>query len=206
MAKTVERTGLKTADFEDLLARVGARAADVPTANAQLASIARSANTPLASHDDISPACRAAYRSLGCRISEFPITRETAQAARDNGDHVMMGAPNVVRGGSHLSLVSAESLVRAGLCDILASDYYYPALLQAAWRLAGSPAEIAAFWPLVSRNPAIAVGLGDRGDLRPGARADFIAVAVRGGVPRVVATFVGGRLVYEAAHLGSLAA
>jgi alpha-D-ribose 1-methylphosphonate 5-triphosphate diphosphatase len=206
MAKTVERTGLKAADFEDLLARVGELAADVSTANAQLASIARSANVPLASHDDLSPACRATFRDLGCRISEFPVTRETAQAARDNGDHVMMGAPNVVRGGSHLSLVSAESLVRAGLCDVLASDYYYPALLQAAWRLAGSTAEIAAFWPLVSRNPALAVGLADRGNLSPGARADFIAVDVGSGVPRVAATFVGGRLVYEAAHLGALAA
>jgi alpha-D-ribose 1-methylphosphonate 5-triphosphate diphosphatase len=206
MAKTVERTGLKATDFEVLLARIGELAADVSTANAQLASIARSANVPLASHDDLSPACRATFRDLGCRISEFPITRETAQAARDNGDHVMMGAPNVVRGGSHLSLVSAESLVRAGLCDLLASDYYYPALLQAAWRLAGSAAEISAFWPLVSRNPALAVGLADRGHLRQGARADFIAVDVRSGVPRVAATFVGGRLVYEAAHLGALAA
>jgi alpha-D-ribose 1-methylphosphonate 5-triphosphate diphosphatase len=196
MAKTVERPGLKAADFEDLLARVGELAADVSTANAQLASIARSANVPLASHDDLSPACRATFRDLGCRISEFPVTRETAQAARDN----------VVRGGSHLSLVSAESLVRAGLCDVLASDYYYPALLQAAWRLAGSTAEIAAFWPLVSRNPALAVGLADRGNLSPGARADFIAVDVGSGVPRVAATFVGGRLVYEAAHLGALAA
>jgi alpha-D-ribose 1-methylphosphonate 5-triphosphate diphosphatase len=117
-----------------------------------------------------------------------------------------MGAPNVVRGGSHLSLVSAETLVRAGLCDILASDYYYPALLQAAWRLGGGAAGLAEFWPLVSENPARAAGLDDRGTIAPGKRADCIAIDLSGALPRVAATFVAGRLVYEAAYLGLRAA
>lgn len=205
-AKVVERTGLQPEAYATLIARIAAHAADVPTANMRLAEVARTAGVAMASHDDRSPDDRAVFRALGCRMSEFPLTRETAEAARACSDHVIMGAPNVVRGGSHLSLVSAEALVRAGLCDILASDYYYPALLQAVWRLAGSADGIATFWPLVSENPARAAGLADRGTLAPGKRADCIVVDVSGSVPRVAATFVEGRLVYEAAHLGALAA
>ncbi len=205
-AKVVERTGLQPEAYAELIARIAAYADDVSTANVRLAAVARAAGVAMASHDDRSPDDRAAFRELGCRMSEFPLTRETAEAARAGGDHVIMGAPNVVRGGSHLSLVSAETLVRAGLCDILASDYYYPALLQAVWRLAGSADATAAFWPLVSANPACAAGLADRGTLAPGKRADCIVVDVSGSVPRVAATFVEGRLVYEAAHLGALAA
>ena len=205
-AKIVERTGVSADEFAALLARVAAGAGDVAAANRQLASAARAAGIALASHDDRSPDDRAHFRALGCAISEFPLTRETAAAARDCGEHVVMGAPNVVRGGSHLSLVAAETLVRADLCDILASDYYYPAMLQAAWRLAGSAEGLAAFWPLVSANPARAAGLADRGTLSPGQRADCIAVDVTGALPRVAATIVAGRLVYEAAYLGRQAA
>jgi len=205
-AKVAERMGVAADDYAAFLERIAAHAPDVPTANLRLADVARAAGVAMASHDDRSPDDRTAFRALGCRMSEFPLNQETAEAARAGGDHVIMGAPNVVRGGSHLSLVSAETLVRAGLCDILASDYYYPAMLQAVWRLAGSTDGIAAFWPLVSANPARAAGLADRGTLAPGNRADCIVVDVSGGVPRVAATFVEGRLVYEAAHLGALAA
>ncbi len=197
-AKTVERTGLSGDEFETLLRKVGDRAPQIDEANARLAHAARDAGVAMASHDDASPHVRAHFRALGCRISEFPMTRETAAAARAAGEHVMMGAPNVVRGGSHLAHVSAESLVRAELCDVLASDYYYPALLQAPWRLAGgSPEALARFWPLVSANPARAAGLADRGAIAPGQRADFILVDVSNGLPRVAATYVAGRAVYD---------
>jgi alpha-D-ribose 1-methylphosphonate 5-triphosphate diphosphatase len=197
-AKTVERTGLSQKAFADLLARVADHAAAIPEANAKLAAAAVKAGIALASHDDASPAIRESFRALGCRISEFPMTRETAAAARAAGEHVMMGAPNVVRGGSHLALVSAEAMVRADLCDVLASDYYYPAMLQAPWRLAGGLEELAKFWPLVSENPARAAGLGDRGTLAPGMRADMVLVDISQGPPRAVATFVAGRLVFDA--------
>jgi alpha-D-ribose 1-methylphosphonate 5-triphosphate diphosphatase len=205
-AKIVERTGLRADEFAALLDRIASGAADVAAANKRLASAAVAAGIAIASHDDRSPEDRAHFQALGCAISEFPLTRETAAAARDSGGHVVMGAPNVVRGGSHLSLVAAETLVRADLCDILASDYYYPAMLQAAWRLGGSAEGLAAFWPLVSANPARAAGLADRGTLALGMRADCIVVDVSGSMPRVAATFVEGRRVYEAAQLGQRAA
>ncbi len=205
-AKVVERTGLKAEEYASLLDRIAGFAPDVAAANLRLAAAARAAGIAIASHDDRTPEDRAAFRTMGCRISEFPLTRATAEAAKGAGDHVIMGAPNVVRGGSHLSLVSAETLVRAGLCDILASDYYYPALLQAAWRLGGGAAGLAEFWPLISENPARAAGLTDRGTLAAGKRADCIAVDVSGALPRVAATFVAGSLVYEAAYLGRRAA
>ncbi len=201
-AKVVERTGLKAEEYASLLDRIAGFAPDVAAANLRLAAAARAAGIAIASHDDRTPEDRAAFRTMGCRISEFPLTRATAEAAKGAGDHVIMGAPNVVRGGSHLSLVSAETLVRAGLCDILASDYYYPALLQAAWRLGGGAAGLAEFWPLISENPARAAGLADRGTLAVGKRADCIAIDVSGALPRVAATFVAGSLVYEAAYLG----
>lgn len=196
--KLVDRTGLASDAFGALLEKIGAQAPAIPAANRRLSMAAQKAGLALASHDDSSPQIRAEFRALGCRIAEFPMTLETAKAARDAGEHVMMGAPNVVRGGSHLALVSAESLVRAGLCDVLASDYYYPALLQAPWRLAANTQELARFWPLVSENPARAAGLADRGTLALGQRADFILVDPRGPRPRVAATFVAGACVYDA--------
>jgi len=205
-AKVVERTGLTADAHAALLARIATFAPDVAAANRRLASAARAAGIAIASHDDRTPEDRAEFRTLGCRISEFPLTRATAEAARAADDHVIMGAPNVVRGGSHLALVSAEAMVRAGLCNILTSDYYYPALLQAAWRLGGGAAGLAEFWPLISENPARAAGLADRGTLADGKRADCIAIDVSGALPRVAATFVAGRMVYEAGHLGLSAA
>jgi alpha-D-ribose 1-methylphosphonate 5-triphosphate diphosphatase len=197
-AKTVERTGLSQTAFAELLARVATHADAIPAANAKLAAAARNAGIALASHDDASPAIREAFRAHGCHIAEFPMTRETAAAARAAGEHVMMGAPNVVRGGSHIALVSAEAMVRADLCDVLASDYYYPAMLQAPWRLADGLEDLAKFWPLVSANPARAVGFADRGTLAPGMRADMILIDIAQGAPRAVATFVAGRLVFDA--------
>ena len=110
-----------------------------------------------------------------------------------------MGAPNVVRGGSHLNLISAASMVRAGLCDVLTSDYYYAALPRAPFRLAREDgAEVARYWPLVSTNPARAAGLADRGEIAPGQRADLVLVDPSGPEgPLVVATLVAGQVVHH---------
>ena len=110
----------------------------------------------------------------------------------------MMGAPNVVRGGSHTGWTKAADMIAKGLCSILASDYYYPAPLLAAFRLAADGVlPLPQAWNLISAAPARAAGLSDRGILSPGYRADLILVddelPLR---PRVIAVIAAGRLVH----------
>ena len=82
------------------------------------------------------PTMREAFRAHGVGIAEFPVNEETARAAAEAGDFIVFGAPNVVRGGSHTGWTRASDMIAKGLCSILASDYYYPAQLLAAFRLA----------------------------------------------------------------------
>ena len=145
------------------------------------------------SHDDQSAGDRAHWGDLGARVSEFPETAEAARAATDRGDTVVLGAPNVVRGGSHAGKVSAAELVGQGLCTALASDYHYPAPRQAALKLAGEIG-IERAWALVSSGPAAMLGLTDRGELTPGKRADVVVLDPATG--RVAATFAAGRLAW----------
>jgi alpha-D-ribose 1-methylphosphonate 5-triphosphate diphosphatase len=156
---------------------------------------------PLLSHDDESPEQRRWYRALGCRLAEFPTTIETAQVAASEGDDIVLGAPNVVRGGSHTGWIDATDMIGRGCCSVLASDYYYPAPLLAPFALAERGVlALEQAWALVSATPAAAVGLTDRGRIAPGARADLIVVeAPTQGKPRVVATIVAGRVVHLAA-------
>jgi alpha-D-ribose 1-methylphosphonate 5-triphosphate diphosphatase len=151
---------------------------------------------------------RAAFRGLGCTISEFPKTAETAADAHQHGEAVILGAPNVVRGGSHLDGVGAADMVERGLCDVLSSDYYYPALLQAALKLArDGKTDLGRAWALVSANPARACGLVDRGEFSPGRRADIVIVDDSNPqLPRVVTTFVAGRPVFVGGRFASLTA
>jgi alpha-D-ribose 1-methylphosphonate 5-triphosphate diphosphatase len=110
----------------------------------------------------------------------------------------VLGAPNVVRGGSHTGWIKAADMVAQGLCSILASDYYYPAPLLAAFRLdTDNVVSLEQGWALVSQTPAAAVGLADRGVITKGRRADLILVdAKQRDRPRVVATLVAGRVVH----------
>jgi alpha-D-ribose 1-methylphosphonate 5-triphosphate diphosphatase len=171
----------------------------------ELTQCAREAGLEIASHDDRDSATRRYYHQLGCKVAEFPLTMEAAQVARSLGDAIVFGAPNVVRGGSHTNAPNATDMIRAGLCDVLASDYYYPAQLAAVMKLAAQgvlPLEQA--WDLVSRNPARAAGLRDRGVLDAGMTADAIVVDDSvPEVPRVCAAIVGGRLCYAARHFDS---
>lgn len=201
MAKMRERTGLSEPDFANLVDRVYARRDDVPASVERLARIAVEAGLPTLSHDDMTPEMRASYRALGVAIAEFPITEETAAAAVAGNDRVVFGAPNVVRGGSHTGCPSAAEMVERQLCHVLASDYYYPAMLAAAFVLSGPDQDdLGRIWPLVSANPAAALGLGDRGELREGARADILLVdpGKDGRRPSVVSTVAAGRVVHLA--------
>lgn len=198
VGKMVERTGLSHDDFMALVDNVYARKADVPGSVMRLAEAARQAGVPALSHDDMTPQMRRWYRDLGVSVAEFPIDEATAREAAAHGEAIVFGAPNVVRGGSHTGCPAAEEMVARGLCTILASDYYYPALLLAPFVLArNGTASFADAWKLVSQAPAAAFGLHDRGIIAPGKRADLILVD-DGPQPRVVATIAGGRLVHLA--------
>lgn len=141
---------------------------------------------PLASHDDWDVAEVERNRADGLTISEFPVCREAAQAARDAGMEIIAGAPNIVRGGSHSGNVAAAELVRAGLVDAFASDYVPASLVEAAFICAETtgitlPESVA----LVTDRPARMVGLHDRGRIEPGLRADLVRVRVHEGQPVV---------------------
>ena len=170
----------------------------------ELTACAQAAGLKVASHDDPDAATRRYYHQLGCGVAEFPLTRDAAGVARDLGNSVVFGAPNVVRGGSHTGAPSATEMVRDGLCDILTSDYYYPAPLAAVMRLVQDGVlPLAQAWNLVSMNPARAAGLKDRGALTPGLIADAIVVDDQvAGLPRVVAAIVGGELRYATRVFG----
>ena len=198
LAQYAERTGLSIDAYKQLVREVAKRGPEVPDGVGRICAAARAAQVPIASHDDDSPHVRAHFRDLGARLCEFPVNRETAEDAAANGDPVILGSPNVVRGGSHDARMTAEDAVRAGLCTVLTTDYYYPAPLIAAFRLAnGGAADFAAAWDLVSGGPARAAGLNDRGTIAVGQRADLLAVET-GTWPRVVATWTGGRMVHRA--------
>lgn len=177
-----------------LLQALHGRSAAVPGALAGLAARLRARGVALGSHDDADAAARAEARGMGVTLSEFPQTEAAARAARAGGDAIVLGSPNVVRGGSHSGNVSARALIDAGLCDALASDYHYPAPLQAALAL-GETIGLPRAWALVSGGPARLCGYADRGRLGPGLRADLVVLDPE---RRVCLTLAAGRVTHAA--------
>lgn len=200
LQKYADRARVSVGDFEALLQRVWSGRDQVPATIHRLAKAAATARIASASHDDTSAEQRQHFHQIGCTISEFPMTEGAARRAADLGDPIVLGAPNVMRGGSHTGAVSAAEMIAKGLCQVLASDYYYPSLLHAAFRLAREGVlPFAKAWALISANPASAAGMTDRGMIRPGARADFVLVDdEHPALPRVAATVVAGRPVFQA--------
>lgn len=148
---------------------------------------------PLAAHDDATAEQAEASAARGVRISEFPFDLATAQRARQLGGSVLLGAPNAVRGTSHVGLLSAGAAIAAGACDALCSDYHHPCLFQAPFALAErGVCDLATGWDLISRGPAAAAGLVDRGRIAANAMADLVLVE-REPRPRVRSVWVGGR-------------
>ena len=164
---------------------------------AMISDFCRAAGIVLASHDDATIEHVDRAREQGISVAEFPTTLEAAHASREAGMSVLMGAPNIVRGGSHSGNVSARTLVEAGVLDILSSDYIPFSLLHAAFALGEAvdgislPQAVA----LVSKHPAEAGGLADRGEIALGKRADLVRVTVADGVPIVRAVWRQGRRV-----------
>lgn len=160
-------------------------------------ALGRDLGLAFASHDDATPAHVEEALRDGVVIAEFPTTLQAAQAAHAGGLAVLMGAPNVVRGGSHSGNIAATDLARDGVLDVLSSDYVPFALIHAGFMLAdkietlGLPAAIAT----VTRNPARAAGLDDRGEIAQGKRADLVRVRLHDGMPVVRAVYREGRRV-----------
>jgi alpha-D-ribose 1-methylphosphonate 5-triphosphate diphosphatase len=164
---------------------------------AAIARMARERGIVLASHDDATEAHVAEAVDHGVTLAEFPTTHAAATASRDAGMKVLMGAPNIVRGGSHSGNIAARDLVDAELLDVLSSDYFPFSLIHAAFLVGleeggiGVPRAVA----MVSANPAAVAGLDDRGAIAEGRRADLVQVHVHETVPVVRAVWRTGRRV-----------
>lgn len=153
----------------------------------------RHRNLPIASHDDETAEDVRRNLADGITISEFPVTMEAAEAARDAQVDVIAGAPNIVRGGSHSGNVSAADLVRAGAAHAYASDYVPASMVEAAWRTAEDtgislPQAVA----MITDRPARMARLADRGRLEAGLRADLAQVRPVHGIPVVRRVWRGG--------------
>lgn len=173
-------------------------------ARAAIVDVCQGRGLSVASHDDATLAHVRESAGYGMAIAEFPTTVEAARASHEHGLQVLMGAPNVVRGGSHSGNVAAAQLAGIGVLDILSSDYYPASLLHAALLLAGEHSEYDAIRydlpravAMVSRTPALAAGLTDRGEIRVGLRADLLqARALGNNQPVVRQVWRGGQRVF----------
>jgi alpha-D-ribose 1-methylphosphonate 5-triphosphate diphosphatase len=162
-----------------------------------LVELAKRHGVPLASHDDTIPEHVEEAVQDQVAIAEFPTTREAAEGLHAAGIKVLMGAPNLVRGGSHSGNVATVDLAQTGMLDIMSSDYLPASLLLAALRLPETvPAiDLAAAVRTVTKAPAEAVGLNDRGEIAVGKRADLVRVYVGAGLPATRAVWRAGRRV-----------
>ena len=182
----IGKTGKGVEEVRAVVAHRQANGAAAAAANRPaVVAMAHGHGIRLASHDDTTLDEVAQSVTEGVSIAEFPTTIAAAEASRAAGMATVMGAPNVVRGGSHSGNVAASDLARAGALDILSSDYVPASLLVAAFYLSdvpgvgGLPGAVC----MVSRNPALATGLMDRGEIARGKRADLIRVRLVDDLP-----------------------
>ena len=192
------KTGMSNGELETYISQRQAAHEELAGPNRRrVVALARAHGLTLASHDDAT--CDHVEEALedGVTIAEFPTTTDAAALSRERGLHVLMGAPNVVRGGSHSGNVSAQVLAEQGLLDILSSDYVPFSLLQAAFGLPDRVPgiDLPAAIRMVTRNPAVATGLEDRGEIAAGKRADLVQVRVVEGLPIVRSVWRQGRRV-----------
>jgi len=190
--------GMTDAELDVLFERRSAYQKAYAAANMRdIVALAHQYRIPLASHDDTTEENVGDAIRDRVAVAEFPTTIEAARGLHHAGIDILMGAPNVVRGGSHSGNIAAVDLAREGLLDILSSDYIPSSLLMAALQLPQRvPAiDLASAVRTVTKTPAEAVGLNDRGEIAPGKRADLIRVHVARDVPVVRSVWREGRRV-----------
>jgi alpha-D-ribose 1-methylphosphonate 5-triphosphate diphosphatase len=192
------KSGRTEVELNRLMDQKRARFASNYASNrAKLVALARARSVVMASHDDATPEHVRESLGDGAAIAEFPTTAEAAAASHRAGIAVLMGAPNVVRGGSHSGNVAAETLARDGVLDILSSDYVPASLLMGAFDLARriDGYGLAAALRTVTLHPARAAGLFDRGQVAAGLRADLVRIRVVRDLPVVREVYRGGQRV-----------
>ncbi|MDI6025778.1 alpha-D-ribose 1-methylphosphonate 5-triphosphate diphosphatase [Corticibacterium sp. UT-5YL-CI-8] len=177
--------------------RIAQSTLNSPSNRAAIASACQERGIVLASHDDATLAHVEEALAQGIRVAEFPTTLEAARASHESGLGVLMGAPNVMRGGSHAGNVSARDLAEHGLLDILSSDYIPFSLIQSAFFLGGvvDAVTLPDAIRMVTATPARAAGLDDRGSIAPGLRADLVRVRLDEHVPVVRSVWRQGKRV-----------
>jgi alpha-D-ribose 1-methylphosphonate 5-triphosphate diphosphatase len=166
----------------------------------ELAAAARQQGVALASHDDETLDDVARSKSLRVSIAEFPMCAQTARASQLGGAAVLMGAPNLVRGGSHVGAICVKEAIEQGVVDVLCSDYHYPSLFHSPFMIAAmNSLSFSDAWKLVSENPARAAGLGStKGKIALGYDADFLILSELDGSPlSLESTWVNGQMVYS---------
>ena len=191
------RAGLTVDEAMALLASLEDRRALGDEQIAELVHVARLAGVPLASHDDADDDALARSIDWEVAIVEFPGSLPLAAAARAGGAAVLMGAPNAVRGTSHVGFPTVAEAATAGVVDVVCSDYHLPSLFLAPFRLAADGVvPLADAWAMVSERPAASVGLDDRGRIAEGACADLLLVHPdRQGLDALRWVWRGGRVV-----------
>lgn len=188
--------GMSPQDIDERLAGIQDRQSRNAANNRRLvAALAKSRAIPLASHDDEDVGHVDEAADLGATVSEFPVTIEAARRAKERGMVVVMGGPNLMRGGSYSGNVPASDLAEAGLLDAFASDYVPRSLIECAFALTAPPFgwDLARAVAVVTAAPARAAQLDDRGVIEAGRRADLIRVSTRGGLPVVRGVWVEGQ-------------
>lgn len=192
-----EGRNLSEQDFKKLVESELQKATVTEEQLKAMARLAHELGISVASHDDDTVEKLAVNKALGVSISEFPITMEVAREARRRGFLTVVGAPNILLGGSHSGNLSALQAIREEAADILVSDYYPQALLQAVFCLFEK--EDIPVWEAVryvTLNPAKAVGLdGMLGSLETGKAADMLVVRSRDGRPALEQVFAAGECV-----------
>lgn len=200
VANWAAKAGRTPDEHMDLVHQAKAKDHAVPRYLCNLATAFDNLGVKYGSHDDPDARTRENFSMIGAKICEFPTSFAAASAARTWGDPVLMGAPNVVRGGSQSGNVSAMDLIKAGLCAALVSDYHYPTLHKAAFYLVDQKVtDLARAWRMISTAPAEIMGLEDRGALSAGKRADI--VFVHEDTRSIEGTIAGGRWSFLAAGL-----
>lgn len=198
--------GITDEGVERLAAAEHAAEKFTPDQLERMASLAHEHGVSVASHDDDSTDKLDFMQTLGATISEFPVDADTAREARARGMHTLAGAPNVMMGHSHSGNLSARKGVESGLIDMLCSDYYPAALIDAVFILHRECGlTLPEAFALVTVNPAKATGIDDElGSIRPGLRADILLVREIGcggrenvTTPAITRAFVGGNSVYR---------